>query len=61
MKISYQFIISSMMIVFVGCNPKDKTSETVKPEAKVTQKIITLADFKKIKGVDNVQDVHLPS
>ncbi len=50
-----------MMIVFVGCNPKDKTSETVKPEAKVTQKIITLADFKKIKGVDNVQDVHLPS
>ncbi|WP_139423156.1 resolvase [Chryseobacterium mulctrae] len=57
MKISYQFIISSMMVVFVGCNPEDKTSETTKPEAKVTQKIITLADFKKIKGVDNVQDV----
>lgn len=41
----------------MGCNPKDKTPEITQPEAKVTQKIITLADFKKIKGVDNVQEV----
>ena len=57
MKFSYQFLISSVIVAFVGCNPKDKTSETAKPEAKITQKIITLADFKKIKGVDNVQEV----
>lgn len=41
----------------MGCNSKDKTQEITQPEAKVTQKIITLADFKKIKGVDNVQEV----
>lgn len=46
-----------MVVVFVGCNPQNKTSETHKPEVEVTQKNITFADFKKIKGVDNVQDV----
>lgn len=45
------------MIVFVGCSPKNKTSETNKAKTEVTQKIITFADFKKIKGVENVQDV----
>lgn len=57
MKTSYRLFISSMVVVFVGCNPKSKTSETSKPEVGVTQKNITFADFKKIKGVDNVQDV----
>ncbi|SMC37667.1 resolvase [Chryseobacterium sp. YR221] len=57
MKPLSQFFISSMVVVFVGCNPQNKTSETHKPEAEVTQKNITFADFKKIKGVDNVQDV----
>ncbi|REC78519.1 resolvase [Chryseobacterium elymi] len=57
MKASYQFFISSMVIVSTGCNPQNNTSETNKPEAEVTQKTITFADFKKIKGVDNVQDV----
>ncbi|AZA85209.1 resolvase [Chryseobacterium lactis] len=56
MKPLSHFFISSM-IIFVGCNPKEKTSETGKPTTEVTQKTITLADFKKIKGVDNVQDV----
>lgn len=57
MKISYLLYISSVLVVFVGCNPKNKTSETNKQKAEVTQKNITFADFKKIKGVDNVQDV----
>lgn len=46
-----------MVVVFVGCNPQNKTSETTKGEAKIAQKAITFSDFKKIKGVDNVQDV----
>ncbi|MBV8327432.1 resolvase [Chryseobacterium sp.] len=56
MKLLNQIVISSM-IVFVGCNQQNKTSETNKTETKVKQKTITLADFKKIKGVDNIQEV----
>ncbi|WP_228379126.1 hypothetical protein [Chryseobacterium piperi] len=57
MKTSYQFLISSVLVVFVGCNQQNKMPETKKAQKEVTQKAITLADFKKIKGVDNVQDV----
>lgn len=57
MKISYQLLISSMLVVFVGCNSKSKTSDTTPPKTVITKKPITFADFKKIKGVDNVQDV----
>ncbi|KFF12033.1 resolvase [Chryseobacterium soli] len=57
MKIPYQFFISSMAVVLVGCNQQSTTSEINKPEIEVTQKRITFGDFKKIKGVDNVQDV----
>ena len=57
MKISYQFFISSMVVVFVGCNPQNKTSEATKTEAATTQKTIAFSDFKKIKGVDNVLEV----
>ncbi|MDW9379352.1 resolvase [Chryseobacterium sp. JV558] len=56
MKVLHQFFISSM-VVFVGCNQQNKTTETNKVETEVKQKTITLADFKKIKGVDNVHDV----
>ncbi|WP_228720104.1 hypothetical protein [Chryseobacterium panacisoli] len=56
MKILNQFFISSM-VAFVACNQQNKTTETNKAETEVKQKTITLADFKKIKGVDNVQDV----
>ncbi|MFS4472994.1 resolvase [Chryseobacterium sp. T20] len=56
MKILNQIFISSM-VVFVGCNQQNKNSETDKTETEVKQKIITLTDFKKIKGVDNVQEV----
>ncbi|CAI8788738.1 resolvase [Chryseobacterium sp. IT-36CA2] len=56
MKIFNQIVISSM-VVFLGCNQQNKTSETSKAETEVKQKLITLADFKKIKGVDNVQEV----
>lgn len=57
MKTSYQFLISSVLVVFVGCNQQNKMPETKKAQKEVTQKAITLANFKKIKGVDNVQDV----
>lgn len=56
MKVFNQLFISSM-VVFLGCNQQNKTSETNKAETEVKQKLITLADFKKIKGVDNVQEV----
>lgn len=46
-----------MLVIFVGCSPKSKPSETNLSETGITRKTITLADFKKIKGVDNVQDV----
>ncbi|PTT28012.1 resolvase, partial [Chryseobacterium sp. HMWF028] len=49
--------IISSMVVLVGCNQQNKKSETNKAETEVKQKLITLADFKKIKGVDNVQEV----
>lgn len=52
-----QLFITSAFIIFVGCNSKNKTSETNKMKTEVTQKAVTFADFKKIKGVDNVQDV----
>lgn len=57
MRIFNQLFITSAFIVFVGCNSKNKTSETNKMKTEVTQKAVTFADFKKIKGVDNVQDV----
>lgn len=56
MKVFNQLFISSM-IVLAGCNQQNKKSETNKAETEVKQKLITLADFKKIKGVDNVQEV----
>ncbi|WP_347217491.1 resolvase [Chryseobacterium sp.] len=57
MKPIYQFFLSST-VVLMGCNtPQSKTSETSKSKTEITQKTITFADFKKIKGVDNVQDV----
>lgn len=56
MKIIYPFFISSMLAL-AGCNPKNNTSETHKQEIKAIQKKITFDDFKRIKGVDDVQDV----
>jgi len=57
MKTLYPFFLSSIVVTFVGCNPQNKTEETKQYQAEVTQKIITFDHFKKIKGVDNVQDV----
>lgn len=57
MKTLYPFVISSLVFTFAGCNPSHKTTENNKATTEVTKKIITLTDFKKIKGVDNVQDV----
>lgn len=55
MKVINQLMITSIVIL-TGCNQQNKT-ETEKAETEVKHKIITLADFKKIKGVDNVQEV----
>ena len=57
MKIFNQLFISSTLVVLVGCNSKNEISEMNKPKTQITQKVITFADFKKIKGVDNIQDV----
>lgn len=56
MKVINQFFISSL-VIFAGCNQKDKTSETHNIKTEVKQKTVTFADFKKIQGVDNVQEV----
>ncbi|PWN71400.1 resolvase [Chryseobacterium phosphatilyticum] len=56
MKILNHFFISSI-VVFTACNQQNKTSDPNKEKIEVKQKVVTLADFKKIKGVDNVQDV----
>lgn len=56
MKPIYQFFISST-VVLTGCNPQNKSPENQKAETAVIQKHITFTDFKKIKGVDNVQEV----
>ncbi len=50
-------IFISSVIVLAGCNQQNKTSDTDKTTTEIKQKKITLADFKKIKGVDNVLDV----
>jgi len=55
-KIVNQFFISSV-VVLAGCNQQKTTSDTHKAKTEITQKKITLTDFKRIKGVDNVQDV----
>jgi hypothetical protein len=47
MKIFNQLFISSTLVVLVGCNSKNETSETNKPETQITQKAITFADFKR--------------
>lgn len=56
MKVFNQLFISSM-VVLTGCNQQNKKSETNNIKTEVKQKKTTLADFKKIKGVDNVQEV----
>lgn len=57
MKTSLSFFLPSILLVFAGCNPQNTSSDSNKVEVEVTQKVISFADFKKIKGVDNVQDV----
>ncbi|WP_454045811.1 resolvase [Chryseobacterium sp. Marseille-Q8038] len=50
-------IFISSVLVLAGCNQQNKTSDADKTITEIKQKKITLADFKKIKGVDNVLDV----
>ncbi|SKB40316.1 hypothetical protein SAMN05660841_00316 [Sphingobacterium nematocida] len=50
-------IVAAVIGMTTACNSQDKKSEADKVEAQATRKAITFADFKKIKGVDNVQEV----
>ncbi|WP_326983243.1 resolvase [Chryseobacterium sp. MYb264] len=57
MKITYPFLISSLLVSTLACNPQDKKKESNKAKAAHHDSVITFADFKKIKGVDNIQEV----
>jgi len=57
MKTLQQLFMASMLVTLVACNQENKTSEANKAESMRRQKNITFDDFKKIKGVDNVQEV----
>ena len=48
------FLVLLFTLAFVGCNPAAQKTENKKPTTKLP---ISFADFKKIKGVDNVQEV----
>lgn len=51
---SYHLII---LVVFASCQPDGKKTESAITEKQITKKVASFADFKKIKGVDNVQEV----
>jgi len=57
MKIAFHLFIVSAIVFFVGCISKNSKTEVQAETNKKTNKSITFDDFKKIKGVDNVQDV----
>ncbi|MFD2554725.1 hypothetical protein [Sphingobacterium tabacisoli] len=58
MKALYQFLLVSTIVGTVtACNSQDKKTESGKVEVQATPRVVTLADFKKIKGVDNIQEV----
>lgn len=57
MKPIYNFLLVSAVVVTTACNSQDNKSETNKVETEVARKTITFADFKKIEGVDNIQEV----
>ena len=50
-------ILAAALGTLTACNSQDKKTETKKEETAAVQKTVTFADFKKIKGVDNVQEV----
>ena len=50
-------IVAAVIGMTTACNSQDKKSEAGKVEAQATRKAITFGDFKKIKGVDNIQEV----
>lgn len=57
MKSLYTALLCPFLLAFVACNSQNKNKETPKSAVEVTQKTVTFSDFKKIKGVDNVQEV----
>ncbi|SMG31368.1 hypothetical protein SAMN05660862_2168 [Sphingobacterium psychroaquaticum] len=57
MKNVYFFFMSCFLVLSVSCNSQIKTDQTNRIETESNKKTITFGDFKKIKGVDNVQEV----
>lgn len=55
MRIVYTALVTTLVVVFVGCQSKTKPTESNQVESKL--QVITFADFEKVKGVDNVQEV----
>lgn len=54
MKITYPFFITAAAALLIGCQLQTKNTQEV---AQSTKKPATFTDFKKVKGVDNVQEV----
>ncbi len=50
-------IFAAVLGSVTACNSTDKKSETNKVETETVRKTVTFDDFKKIKGVDNIQEV----
>ncbi len=57
MKNCSRILLALSMVVFSSCYPDGKKTEPAQTKKQTTKKTATLADFKKIKGVDNVQEV----
>lgn len=57
MKITYPFFIAAATSLFMGCQSQTKSTENAQEVAQNTKNTATFADFKKVKGVDNVQEV----
>ena len=53
----FSSITTAFLLALVGCNSQNETKETKKTTTDSVQKNSSFADFKKIKGVDNVQEV----
>ena len=51
------FLMFAWVTVNISCNSKADKTEINSPNAEQLKKEITFADFKKIKGVDNILEV----
>lgn len=52
-----RILMAVSLAIFISCHPDGKKAEIAQTDKQIKKKLATFADFKKIKGVDNVQDV----